>query len=70
MANTSSRNTDVGQRLKVVEKLLNDLMKHKDAWPFLKPVSKREVLRILKFYEMFSEILIRLIFERPLTTML
>lgn len=40
--NTSSRNTDVGQRIKVIEKLINELMKHEDGWPFLKPVSKRE----------------------------
>lgn len=31
------------QRLKLTEKLVGDLMKHSDAWPFLKPVTKREV---------------------------
>ena len=41
--NTNSRNTDVDKRLKVAEKLLNDLIKHEDGWPFLKPVSKRDV---------------------------
>ena len=30
-------------RLKITENLVSDLMKHADAWPFLKPVSKREV---------------------------
>lgn len=31
-------------RLKLVEKILNDLMKNPDSWPFLKPVSRREVI--------------------------
>lgn len=44
MNNTSSRNTELATRVKTIEKILNDLMKHKDAWPFLKPVSKRQVL--------------------------
>jgi hypothetical protein len=43
MNNTSSRNTEMAHRLKLIEKLLNDMMKHSDAWPFLKPVSRREV---------------------------
>jgi len=42
---TSSRNTELAHRLKVIEKLLNDMMKHTDGWPFLKPVSKRDVSR-------------------------
>ncbi len=41
--NSSSRNTELIQRLKITEKLVADLMKHPDAWPFLKPVTKREV---------------------------
>ena len=41
--NSSSRNTELTQRLKITEKLVADLMKHSDAWPFLKPVTKREV---------------------------
>ncbi len=40
---SSSRNTEMNQRLKVSEKLIADLIKHTDAWPFLKPVTKREV---------------------------
>jgi hypothetical protein len=47
MNNTSSRNTEMAHRLKLIEKLLNDMMKHSDAWPFLKPVSRREVLLLL-----------------------
>jgi len=39
--NTSSRNTEMAHRRKVVETLLNDLMKNPDCWPFLKPVSRR-----------------------------
>jgi bromodomain adjacent to zinc finger domain protein 1A len=41
-SNTNSRNTEMVDRLKKVERLLNDMMKHKDSWPFLKPVSKRD----------------------------
>jgi len=40
-SNTSSRNTEMGHRMKLIEKILNDMMKSPDAWPFLKPVSKR-----------------------------
>ena len=43
MNNTNSRNTEMVHRLKLVEKILNDLMKNSDSWPFLKPVSRREV---------------------------
>lgn len=39
---TSSRNTELAHRLKVIEKLLTDMMKHNDGWPFLRPVSKRD----------------------------
>ena len=42
--NTNSRNTEMVHRLKLVEKILNDLMKNPDSWPFLKPVSRREVI--------------------------
>ena len=42
ISNTNSRNTEMAQRLKIIEKLLNDMMKHPDAWPFLKPVFKRD----------------------------
>jgi hypothetical protein len=41
--NTNSRNTEMVHRLKLVEKLLNDMMKSQDGWPFLKPVSRRDV---------------------------
>jgi len=47
---TSSRNTELAHRLKVIEKLLNDMMKHQDGWPFLKPVSRREVKFTLFIY--------------------
>jgi hypothetical protein len=40
--NSSSRNNKIQQRLKLTEKLLGEMAKHKDAWPFLKPVTKRE----------------------------
>jgi bromodomain adjacent to zinc finger domain protein 1A len=40
---TSSRNVETTQRMKSVEALVNELMKHEDCWPFLKPVPKREV---------------------------
>jgi bromodomain adjacent to zinc finger domain protein 1A len=40
---TSSRNVETTQRMKAVEALVNELMKHEDCWPFLKPVPKREV---------------------------
>lgn len=33
----------MAHRLKVVEKILNDMMKSPDAWPFLRPVTKRKV---------------------------
>lgn len=42
ISNTNSRNTEMATRLKVIEKLLNDMMKLSDAWPFLKPVVKRD----------------------------
>jgi hypothetical protein len=42
--NTNSRNIEMVQRLKLVENLLNDLMKSKDGWPFLKPVSRKDVI--------------------------
>ena len=45
--NTNSRNTEMVHRLKVVEKLLNDMMKSSDGWPFLKPVSRRDVSLIV-----------------------
>lgn len=48
--NTSSRNTEMAHRLKVVEKILNDMMKSADAWPFLRPVSKRKVNSQMKVY--------------------
>ena len=50
--NTNSRNTEMVHRLKVVEKLLNDMMKSSDGWPFLKPVSRRDVSLIV--YRRFS----------------
>ena len=58
ITNTSSRNTDVEKRLKDVGKLLSDLMKHDDAWAFLKPVLKREVslnfnFKAKKFFSFF-----------------
>ena len=37
------------QRLKTTENLLSDLIKHTDSWPFIKPVTKREVLLKLIF---------------------
>jgi hypothetical protein len=40
---TSSRNSIMTQRLKITENLLADLIKNSDAWPFFKPVTKREV---------------------------
>ena len=42
--NTNSRNTEMVQRLKLVEKLLNEIMKSNDSWPFLKPVRKKHGL--------------------------
>ena len=48
--NTNSRNTEMVHRLKVVENLLNDMMKSKDGWPFLKPVSRRDVNMIYTFH--------------------
>jgi hypothetical protein len=36
------------QSLKITEKLVAELMKHVDAWPFLKPVTKREVNIVFK----------------------
>lgn len=46
ITDTSSRNTELNHRLKVIEKLLNDLIKHTDGWPFLKPVQKRDVITV------------------------
>ena len=43
LISSSSRDTEMNQRLKISEKLIADLIKHTDAWPFLEPVKKREV---------------------------
>jgi bromodomain adjacent to zinc finger domain protein 1A len=40
---TSSRNAETTARMKAVESLITELMKHEDCWHFLKPVPKREV---------------------------
>ena len=52
--NTNSRNTEMVHRLKLVEKLLNDMMKSQDGWPFLKPVSRRDVIIFNKIYRKTS----------------
>ncbi|CAF0741721.1 unnamed protein product [Brachionus calyciflorus] len=41
-SSTSTRNLETSERIKKVENILNDLFKHKDSWPFLKPVTKRQ----------------------------
>ncbi|XP_061168116.1 bromodomain adjacent to zinc finger domain protein 1A-like isoform X2 [Saccostrea echinata] len=40
---SSSRGNSKVQSLKVVQDIINDLVKHEDSWPFLKPVSKKLV---------------------------
>lgn len=41
-SSTSTRNLETSERIKKVDIILKDLFKHKDAWPFLKPVTKRQ----------------------------
>jgi bromodomain adjacent to zinc finger domain protein 1A len=48
---TSSRNSELTQRMKEIESILNELMKHEDSWPFLKPVPKREA----HYYEVIAK---------------
>ncbi|XP_035825711.1 bromodomain adjacent to zinc finger domain protein 1A [Aplysia californica] len=40
---SSKRANSQQQQLKTAEELINELMKHEDAWPFLKPVDKKLV---------------------------
>lgn len=40
---SSSRGNSKVQSLKVVQDIVNDLVKHEDSWPFLKPVNKKLV---------------------------
>ncbi len=46
----SSRNSEDTQRLKICDKLLGELMKNEKSWPFLKPVSKRDVGLMVFFH--------------------
>lgn len=39
---TSTRNAELTQKFKLVEKLFGDLIRHEDAEPFMKPVRKRD----------------------------
>jgi hypothetical protein len=39
----TARNNEDTLRLKICDKLVSELMKNENSWPFLKPVSKRDV---------------------------
>lgn len=43
---SSYRGNSKEYQLKACEDLINDLMKHEDSWPFLRPVSKKMVFFI------------------------
>ncbi|XP_077870259.1 bromodomain adjacent to zinc finger domain protein 1A-like [Saccoglossus kowalevskii] len=38
---SSSRGSEWSKQMKLCEQLINDVIRHKDAWPFLQPVSKK-----------------------------
>ena len=40
---SSFRGNSTVQQVKLLEEIVHDLIKHDDAWPFLKPVSKKDV---------------------------
>ena len=42
-ATSKSRGGDWADQMKQAENLVQELMHHDDAWPFLKPVSKKDV---------------------------
>ena len=44
---SSSRGNTTVQQLKIIEDIVLSLMGEEDAWPFLKPVVKRDVSRIV-----------------------
>ena len=44
---SSSRGNTTVQQLKIIEEIVLSLMAEEEAWPFLKPVLKRDVSKVM-----------------------
>lgn len=48
---SSSRGSTKVLQLKLIEDIVLGLMEEEDAWPFLRPVNKKDVSQLLSFHQ-------------------